>query len=418
MNIKSIRWKLLISMLSLISINLGILTYVLLHLPNPNVIPFVITIISLLIISFIVILLVSTSISKPIVELTDSVRLLASGNFSARIPMPRFGEQDEVSQLVTTFSQLGKKFKRSYKELEDKKLHLEDKVVAVSSEQSKILQDMTESFEYVKLVQLSLLPNMQMVNTYLPKHFFIWQPKEQVGGDMLYMDFFENGFIVALIECSGDSVPAACLSMIVMTSLKKITRDEGCHVPGEILHNLNIMVKTSLQQDSDDATSDEGLKAAICWINPSKKTLFFAGAELPLYYIYNDQLSIIAGEKQSLAYQKSKLDFQFTTHLVKIEQSISFYMSSNGLLDQIGGSERMPFGNKRFRNLLMQHHQCAFEEQSDKILKNFNKYKAKYDRTDNVTVMGFNLEYEKLSMRKKQKTARDFIILPKKEPNS
>jgi PAS domain S-box-containing protein len=248
---------------------------------------------------------------------------------------------------------------------------------------------MVESIQYAQIIQSALLPNAEMVKTYLPKSFFLWMPRELVGGDMLYAESVADGFIIAVIDCTGHGVPGAFMTMIAITSLRRIIRDENCYEPAKILKRLNFLVKTSLQQETEHAESDDGLDATICLVKQHEQRLIFAGAKLPLYYIHNDKLTVIKGDKQSLGYKKSDLNFTFTNHTVNIEEGMSFYLSSDGFLDQLGGSKRFRFANKRFKNLLLENYQYTFDEQSERLLQAFNEYKGDNDRQDDVTVVGF-----------------------------
>jgi PAS domain S-box-containing protein len=291
---------------------------------------------------------------------------------------PIFDDNKQVNYAIIAFADITERLKREQAEREREAAEAVNKM-------------MTESIQYAKIIQSSLLPNFEQVKTYLPNSFFLWMPRDIVGGDMIYAQSVEDGLIIAIVDCTGHGVPGAFMTMVASTHMRRIIRDEGCYEPSDILKRLNFLVKTSLQQDSAHARSDDGLDAAICWIKPDKKTLNFAGAKLPLYYIHNDGLNVIAGDRQSLGYKRSNLDFEFSTHTVSIEPGMSFYMSTDGFLDQLGGPKRFPFGNKRFRQLLMENRHDAFEEQSAKMVRAFNEYKGEHDRQDDVTVVGFNL---------------------------
>lgn len=268
---------------------------------------------------------------------------------------------------------------------------LEQKVEERTAQLTEANKKVMDSILYAEIIQSSLLPNQDQVKTYLPHSFFLWMPRDIVGGDIYYTESFEDGFLIAIIDCTGHGVPGAFMTMVVSTSLRQITRSENCHNPADILKRLNFMVKTSLQQDTDYARSDDGLDAAVCWVKPQEKTLLFAGAKLPLYYIHNEKLDIINGDKQSLGYKKSKVDFTFTTHTVNLEEGMSLYLTTDGFLDQLGGAKRFPFGKKRFKKLLMENSQLPFEEQSEKLLQAFKEYKGDNDRQDDVTVLGFRI---------------------------
>jgi len=51
----------------------------------------------------------------------------------------------------------------------------------------------------------------------------------------------------------------------------------------------------------------------------------------------------------------------------------------------------MPFGNKRFNDLLLEIHKESFEEQQNMISDTFEKYKGDSDTQDDVTVIGFSV---------------------------
>jgi len=250
-----------------------------------------------------------------------------------------------------------------------------------------------DSIQYAKRIQSSLLPDLTQVKFDLPNSFFLWMPRDVVSGDMLYVKLVADGLIIAVIDCTGHGVPGAFMTMIASTNLRRIIREENCHDPAEILKRLNFLIKTSLKQNTEYAKSnnglDNGLDAAICFVKPHEKLLTFAGAKLPLYYIRNDFVTVIKGDKQSLGYKKSDLNFTFNNHIVNIEKSTSFYLSTDGFVDQLGGSKRLSFGKKRFKNWLLENSQQSFEQQSRTLLQAFNEYRGDNDRQDDVTVMGF-----------------------------
>ena len=301
---------------------------------------------------------------------------------------------------------MAKKLKRLHKENTEQNVLLEQTVATQRTELEQALKHVTENIKYMTLIQSSLLPNMQQLNTYLPKHFLIWQQHDVVGGDMLYIDSFEDGVLVALVDTNHIGIASAYINMIVTTNLKKITREESCHTPGDILQRLNVILKTVLQLD---AQSKDALSVSICWINPTDKTLLFAGAQLSLYYISNQQLNIIQGEQLGLNYKTATTECKFLTHLLKIEEDFSFYISSHGFLKQVGGAKALPFGQEQFKELLLETSSEKFEAQSDFLLNALNEYKGDSNNKTDITVMGFKLAYNTISPQMQQKKARAFL---------
>jgi len=297
---------------------------------------------------------------------------------------PIFNEQSEISYAIATLQDITERKQREQAE------RARETAEAVN-------RALMDSIQYAKLIQKSLLPNLDHVKTYLPNSFFLWRPRDVIGGDIYYTEAFADGFIIVIIDCTGHGVPGAFMTMIATTSLKRIIKDEGCHDPTLILKRLNFLVKTTLQQDTEHAHSDDGLEAAICWVNPQAKQLIYAGAKLPLYYVAQGELQMIKGDKQSLGYKRADLAFDFTPHTISLESNHAFYLLTDGLLDQLGGEKRLPFGKKRWQKLLTSITHLDFDQQLADLLTALEAYQGDNERQDDVTVIGFNCEYSGLT---------------------
>ena len=318
--------------------------------------------------------------------------------------------EKRTTELKTANKKLTKEIeerKRIETELQKAKTYLEN-VFKKAESARNIAEDankkIMESIRYAKMIQASLLPNLDNIRLHLPDSFFIWMPRDIVGGDIIFADSVDEGFIIAVIDCTGHGVPGAFMTMIASSSLRRIIKDEGCHDPGEILKRLNFIVKTSLHQDTEYALSNDGLDAAICFVKPKKAGLVFAGARLPLIYIRDNEVNVIKGDRQSIGYKRSDLNFEFTNQEVRIEKRMSFYMASDGFVDQLGGENRRRFGSRRFRELLRENAHSPFEEQRDMMLQTFNEHKGKNETQDDVTMVGFGFNRSTRVQDKKKKT--------------
>ena len=329
-----------------------------------------------------------------------------------RVPSPKGHEKDEMGLLARAITRLLERLGENLelrrvaeKELEKHRDHLEQMVNERTSELRKALeeveaanQEIMESLRYAKTIQRSLLADPNEVRTYLPDCFFIWIPCEIVSGDIFYTDCFGDNIIIAVIDCTGHGVPGAVMTMLAFSAIRRVTRNEECRDPAEILKRMNRIIKTTLQQDTEYALSDDGLDAAVARIQLSEaigaserspEELIFAGAKLSLTCVYDEAIRTIKGDRQSIGYKNSDLDFTFSKHSVKIEAGMSFYMASDGFTDQLGGKKGLRFGTRRFKNLLKENAELSFEAQQEKILQTFNEYRGDNERQDDVTVVGF-----------------------------
>ncbi len=64
----------------------------------------------------------------------------------------------------------------------------------------------------------------------------MWRPKDIVGGDIYWAKEVKNGYVVALIDCTGHGVPGALMTMTAISSLGNIVNNSDDIEPGKILN--------------------------------------------------------------------------------------------------------------------------------------------------------------------------------------
>ncbi|OQY60459.1 MAG: hypothetical protein B6245_01410 [Desulfobacteraceae bacterium 4572_88] len=314
--------------------------------------------------------------------------------------------KEEVFARVTTHLELNRSYEK-LREMNDKlRLEIRERR-RIEASLRKANKEITDGMRYAEMIQRSLLPDDDEIRNRLPDSFFIWMPKSIVGGDIIFADTVGKKLILAVIDCAGHGVPGAFLTMIASAALRRIIKDEGQHSPANILNRLNVIVKTTLRQDTEHALSDEGLEAAVISVRiPDTEhqantddhvgKLIFAGARLPLFCVHHDEIKNIDGNRERIGYKKSDMGFNFTEHTVNIEKGMCFYVATDGFKDQIGGHEDkdsrfgfIRFGKERFANLLREVSVFPFDRQKEILTETFHKYRGDRERQDDVTILGF-----------------------------
>lgn len=347
---------------------------------------------------------------SPVKELTVAVS--AVKKMEGLTPYLDYRREDEFGILNRAFRDMQVTIKNYIDEVTDKNIELEERSLQLkaygdklelmvdhrTSTLNKTLDEMEQankkvmdSIRYAEMIQRSLLPSEYKMSAYLTDSFVIWMPRDIIGGDIFFIDPVKDGLIVGVFDCTGHGVPGAFMTMIAFTGLRKIIRDERIHSPGEILNRLNFVVKTTLQQDGNDALSDDGLDAAICHIKSNQKRVIFAGARLPLILCKEGQIEIIKGNRQSIGYKRSDLTYHYENREIEFDAETSFYLATDGIADQIGESSGFPYGNRRFYKLLESQYMKPIEEQKKSIVREYNDYKGNQEQQDDITVIGFQL---------------------------
>lgn len=286
----------------------------------------------------------------------------------------------------------------------------EDLVRVVTNLQAEKNRLVMESINYASVIQKSFLrSSKEDLNACLKDFYMHWEPRDKVGGDYYFCKKFDDGFFFALIDCTGHGVPGAFMTLIMASFIDHILLEDNRHDPAGALSIMNKKVKTALGQIEDKDSllpeeskftkmiskdgSDDGMDAAFFWVSNPDKKITYAGAKTPIFYIAkNDQeVSIVDPDRKGVGYVDTPYDFVWTNKEISISQGMSVYLTTDGIIDQIGGPKNIAFGKKRYANILFEHRAKPMLEQEDILMTAFYEYQGKQKRRDDVSLMGFRL---------------------------
>ena len=120
-----------------------------------------------------------------------------------------------------------------------------------------------------------------------------------------------------------------------------------------------------------------------------KKLLRFSGAKMNLYKIVGNNLNEFKGDKISIGYTEKSHPIEFTNHETDLSENTNFYIFSDGITDQVGGSKNLMYGKKR----LLKHinHSNTIKNVFENITKDFSDYEKHNKRRDDLSLFGFSI---------------------------
>jgi serine phosphatase RsbU (regulator of sigma subunit) len=365
--------------------------------------------------SFLVIGVLITSILFIILN-DDKVFIFEKIGFVSELLVFTFGicfryslvEADKLKfqqQLIIQLSENAELHEKVNKELADK---VKERTIEIEKQRDQIERintDITDSINYAKYIQSSILPKAEKMESYLGEHFVLYKPKDIVSGDFYWISNIENKTIIAAVDCTGHGVPGAFMSMLGIALLNEIVNKEYITHPGVILRRLRKEVINSLQQKGQRGEQKDGMDIALCTLNLENMKLQFAGANNPLYLIRNsnlekvgvlrcelsgdDRLYEIKGDLMPIGIH-DKMD-NFTFHEIEIFKGDSFYLFTDGFPDQFGGPDNKKFGYRQFREQLLKNNSKTMPEQKESLEKVLNEWMGVNNQIDDILVVGFRI---------------------------
>lgn len=168
-------------------------------------------------------LLISRSLSRPLVKLEGAAQAVAAGNLEVSLPPVRSG--DEVGRLTAAFGTMQGELKRTMATLEE---------TAAARERIE------SELRIARSIQMGLVPKTFPP---FPKRedldlYALLEPAREVGGD--FYDFFlleDHQLCLVAGDVSGKGVPAALFMAVVRTFIRAMARDTAS--PGELMRRVN-----------------------------------------------------------------------------------------------------------------------------------------------------------------------------------
>ncbi|HJV07334.1 MAG TPA: SpoIIE family protein phosphatase [Chromobacteriaceae bacterium] len=274
---------------------------------------------------------------------------------------------------------------------------------ALANQQAEKHRQMMESINYASVIQQSFLQSSRrdMAATF-DDYFMVWAPRDVVGGDYYYFVKRDDGFFIAVIDCTGHGVPGAFMTLIMASALKQVLTTHDLHNPAELLTAINCQVKESLGQISSEDTaeddnrelhSDDGMDGAFCWFDYQSRQLTYAGAKTPIFLLEQgaDEVHTLDGNKKGVGYVGTPLDYRWDNRTIKLKPGTRLYISTDGIIDQIGGPKRICYGKKRLKEQILKHRHQPMAQQRVSLIDAFLKWQGDNSRRDDVSLFGVHL---------------------------
>lgn len=270
-------------------------------------------------------------------------------------------------------------------------------IVSTQKDQiEKILFELTDSIRYALRIQTAVLPSEQTIRGTIPGDFFVmYKPKDIVSGDFFFVDRRGDWTLVAVADCTGHGVPGAFVSMLCISLLNEIVKQQEITRADIILNELRDKVIHSLQQKGIQGEQMDGMDISLLLINNKTYKCHWSGANNPLYIVSSKskKLEELKPDKRPIAIYPDMSEF--TNHEMVANKGDIFYLFTDGYSDQFGGERGKKFMSRNFKNLLAENSHKPMSEQGKILDTTIEEWKAAYgeglEQVDDITVLGIRI---------------------------
>jgi sigma-B regulation protein RsbU (phosphoserine phosphatase) len=311
------------------------------------------------------ILLVTRSITGPLVQLEHATRKLAEGELDA--PLPHILGEDEVAHLAQSF------------EVMRQQLLVQIDILCTTTAAKERIES---ELHIAQSIQMSLIPKTFPP---FPEHeefdlYALLEPAREVGGD--FYDFFmaDDEHICLIVgDVSGKGVPAALFMAVTRTFTKILTKNSLD--PGDILFKLN----NELAEDNESCMFVT-IFCAIVHL-PSGECRYASGGHNPPFYLPAEGIvtmlpqvkGALAGAMEDVIFEEGTFTFAPGDTLFMYTDGVTEAMNHQ---QELFGEERAALALGKLRKkpptLLIQELRKALED-----------FVEGAEQSDDITMMAF-----------------------------
>ena len=277
--------------------------------------------------------------------------------------------EEELKQNLEELNATQEQLRMRYNELEQKN------------------KNIASSIFYGKRIQEAMLPSSTEIQKLFPKSFVLFKPRDIVSGDFYWSAKRGDKQILVAADCTGHGIPGAFMSLLGLSTIYQLVFAYGITSPDMLLYELNTAIQKSLKQKENQ--TQEGMDIAVCVIDTKNRTLDYAGAHRPLYYIQEKQ--VFEQKANKFAVGGGDDERIFNKHTIDVSVPTAVYLFSDGYADQFGGDSKKKLGTKYFKEMLFEIHKQPVAIQKEILNERFEIWRGEEKQIDDVMVIGVML---------------------------
>jgi len=308
---------------------------------------------------------------------------VGSGDFTS--PYEPLSEEDSLGHallsmrddLATTERELEMKVENRTAEMSEQKQRAEE-----------LYGDLRASINYALRIQEAILPTKKEVSEVFDKASVFYRPRDIVSGDFYFFQSVGRIRLLAAVDCTGHGVPGAFMSLVGYNALNHVTKVYT--KPSKILDKLNSAALDVLRSESSPSHLQDGMDLVMIAVDMEKMELQFSGANNPLYIVRDGELHELKSDKFAIASFEPDSKY-YSEKTFALQTGDTIFASTDGFVDQFGGTAGKKFMRRRFRELIIRVSKMPVSEHNDEFSRVFDEWKATEDQVDDVLIVSIRI---------------------------
>ena len=329
--------------------------------------------------------IITKGISRPIREALQVLDRVAAGDFHARVLGSYSGEMALIKQSVNCMA-------ARLADCVEQVVQAQGTAQASELEKARMeaaANAVLANLNYARTIQENMLPPAQELAQAFADHAVIWRPLDTVGGDVYWVKRFAQGTVLCVCDCTGNGMPGALLTMLVVSALEGAVDQGNCQDTAAAVWSVEQkLVRVFNLCERESARVRDGCDLAVLYIAKDGSVCASSG-QMSVFACDGRAVTRYKGQRIYIGEGKVKSKEEIEVAQIPPRPGHKFYIASDGLFEQPGYGSEMPFGYKRFEKLILENHGHRQSVISEKVWNAFEGYRGAQPRVDDFLLLTF-----------------------------
>jgi PAS domain S-box-containing protein len=257
--------------------------------------------------------------------------------------------------------------------------------IAKDRADQRLLENVKNAFR----IQSAILPSEKDLQELFPAAFLLNAAQQNVSGDFYWFNKQEDEIVFVLGDGTGHGVSGSFVSLIALSALEFIVKQNKETDPGKILTSLNDFLFHALNKHKESGLN-ESVDMAVCSYNQKTRELKYASGMSKIYLVRDEEVYTLDRDDTSIG-TKNNETFRMNSKTIEMKKGDRVFMMSDGFTDQIGGIKNKRIGSRQVREVLKRTAYQPITEQKEHIKNFFQTWKGENEQTDDLSLLAFNI---------------------------